>query len=900
MLKQLAVVCAVFLVAAVLCRCAMDIPLEEEGIILEVPDSPDRDPDRGKRGPTPGPKPPALAHDILEDLLQPGLDPIRHRIIGQPFRGRVMGVDGTPVAGARVRILEPLLDRSGLANPMKRANQEGWFSLDPGADVRQIRVRVTAAGFCAVEARAARHQILWVALHRGVPLQVSVVDRKTADPIAGVRVMGYAGSRGAAFGAPPVDETVTDARGRATLVMPAESIRLVAMAEGYAPALLQDFEPGHRGTDVYLPLDQGGQVVGNVVDRDDNPVAGACVQAIAFPWYRSRQVTGADGRFQFKHVPLPRNRSSREGEQDPLQVLVTHPDYAPAEGPVPPGKADRNREVSVCLLRGKRIVGRVVRKDGTPIAGVVLQPDWCGSRSMTDVHGGFTIETVPHGQVQLTATGNGVMLGRRRLMIFGDKPLEKQEWIVEDRTVDFGVRSLTSGGRPIKGARVSLVYPEGGLPVVQHYSDEGGLVLFKGRLRKKAVLLVEPPGMAPVAQRVDLQEAELDEVKIKLGAGEISGRILGPDLKPAGVGVFLAASLDAPDSGLIRYGDGTRLDTDAEGRFRFRGVGPGRYRISLSPSDRKLQEDPGLLEAGSVGLDLHLAEPGNLRAKWFEIEFREALDQVPVRGVIRVEVLKQNFDLDGEQVWQPILMSPKKNGAPGFFCSSKLERGVYDLRLDFQGYRSAYVKKIRMHAQEQSTSIRWLLRSSGLVEGRVLDRAGNPVPDAHVFGWSFAYLKQDDDVTDEDGRFELSGFEEGKMTVRVGGPFVQPVLREIETSIVKTTRVTIKVEVGGAIRLRFSSRVSAQSRVEVKVTSLGDGSVLKKTCTANRLEIIRDWIKEKIPVRFIRDLDAEHTFQALVPGRYLVDVIRDSRPLESREVQVRPGECTTVWVFGAE
>src|SRR5205085_20508 len=101
--------------------------------------------------------------------------------------------------------------------------------------------------------------------------------------------------------------TRTDAQGRATVLLPngrRNDARVVASADGFAPAVSAAPTETADGWTVAVALQRGGAVEGRVADRGGGPIAGANVTVDPIVGGRLLAKTDEEGHYRVDHLPV--------------------------------------------------------------------------------------------------------------------------------------------------------------------------------------------------------------------------------------------------------------------------------------------------------------------------------------------------------------------------------------------------------------------------------------------------------------------------------------------------------------------------------------------------------------------------------------------------------------------
>ncbi|OJW26733.1 MAG: hypothetical protein BGO49_18330 [Planctomycetales bacterium 71-10] len=326
---------------------------------------------------------------------------------------RVLGPDGEPFAGAKVRVGEP--GRGGAdAALVGETGPDGAIRLPKAARGGRASVIATAEGFAPafpVDLTAPDGTMVLRLARDDVPIRGRLVDRE-GRPVAGARVVAttiQGHSSGTlegvlqAFGRPggpagsftfrenvpgpyAVAPTVSDADGRfvvrgvgrdrtASLAVsgPGVAITSIHVAAREMPALElrpPSFWEERRDTLLHgatfeVALDPGAEVVGTVTDEATGlPVAGATVArgfARDDPWGLYSTTTDAEGRYRLEGLsPGPRRREA--GANDLTAARVAAPPYAAVSHRVAIADPSRPTVQDFKLRRAIRGHGRVIDK----------------------------------------------------------------------------------------------------------------------------------------------------------------------------------------------------------------------------------------------------------------------------------------------------------------------------------------------------------------------------------------------------------------------------------------------------------------------------------------------------------------------------------------------------------
>ncbi len=261
-------------------------------------------------------------------------------------------------------------------------------------------------------------------------------------------------------------QSMTDADGGTTLPLERERFLVVARAAQHAPEYrwidVRDQLPGQP---IQLVLKRSAGLTGKVIDGTTlNSVSGAVVSV--FPHVRPNQNDGLVEQLLDRVLVGQSAITNERGEfaldqlRDEFSVLRMH-----AEGYIDVRNtlfSIEGQHVIVRIGGGSRLAGRVVEKEGKPIAGTEIQ---LGRRGMlpadldrvhSDQDGRFELSAVPEGYVSLVALAKGFAI---RKFLFDDKVPEWIEIVLEPEKEFRGI-VVDDRGQPVEGAEVHVGLPE--------------------------------------------------------------------------------------------------------------------------------------------------------------------------------------------------------------------------------------------------------------------------------------------------------------------------------------------------------------------------------------------------------------------------------------------------------
>jgi hypothetical protein len=213
------------------------------------------------------------------------------------LRGRVVDTYGDPVAGARVRV--EAANRNSRLGSSVVSSRDGTFEIsglpDPPYNVRAEHASYAPSPVVLVADPA---QSVQLTLDAGQPVTGTVLDRSSAEPIAGARLSLRRGGQS--------ERVDTDRQGRFEFRRVARgTYQLVADAPGHLSQTRAVEVEGERrlAPEVEFELDPAGSLSGEVVDRIGAPVWNAEVAAGDPPDWAHAVRTDHEGHFALRELP---------------------------------------------------------------------------------------------------------------------------------------------------------------------------------------------------------------------------------------------------------------------------------------------------------------------------------------------------------------------------------------------------------------------------------------------------------------------------------------------------------------------------------------------------------------------------------------------------------------------
>lgn len=532
------------------------------------------------------------------------------------------------------------------------------------------------------------------------------------------------------------------------------------------PLLALGRDDQRSGVDIVL--DPGGVALrGTVTDVMGGTIAGAIVTAKSTE--RSNPIT--EGSWGTR--PPVMARTDDEGAFElwvrpgTLELDASADGYAPGHAlGLAPGL-----QASIVLAPESVLAGRVIdRASGKPVEGARVSvggeplPGMPVPSTFTDADGGFRLTGLEPGRYRPVATAAGRLGDAPRSVVLGLGET------VEDITVSMIAapivtgRIVTAEGNGCPQGVVALQGKGSGRTLAE-MTDGSGVVVFDAVLPDTYDVLVACVGQTNEGPPPTLTVADTDvrEQTWEVAAGAtMSGRVLdasGAALADASISAYITGPGAGPAHG---------AHTDADGRFRLEGLGPGNYTVQASHGEHG--------EASKV--DVAVAKDG------VEVELRLA-ETGAIEGTVT--------DADGEPQGGAIIRhrSPPFRSVvakdDGTFRLAGMPTGTFTLMAERSANEVSTSASVSVTAGETSELQLTLPATKGTITGVVMGEDGDVVQDAIVttlpdaivdgrgreqgmgqlhglagFGRDRAPV-----LTDAEGRFEIPVYADGTHTVLV-------------------------------------------------------------------------------------------------------------------------------------
>jgi len=693
--------------------------------------------------------------------------------------GSVMNEDKQPVAAAHLNTRQTargdmfpmMMNRFGAQNDAYSA-PDGRFVLRNVDTEEELQVDAVKRGYPGAKSASLkltpgeRKSGVNIVIPRGVALTGRVTDKEgkplsgvgveaiesTNDAMGGMRRMVISNMQGARN-----DDTYrTGSDGTFSIRVKEGTYDLAFKREGYSSKSVRGTKVDAATKPIAVVLDPGVEISGRVT-RNGAGVEGVNVRAISQDGM-ANAVTGADGAFRLPDLTPGQMMLSVNKQESFIQEM--RPVTAPA------------RDVVIELPPGGRIAGRVLDKNShQPVtsfmAGVTTSRSGGGMTMMmppmqkqfTSDDGSFVLEGIKPGVTQVVVNAPGYTTATvPNIEVEDGKSVPDIEVDVETGAKLTG-RVTGPDGSPIAGVLVRNDPMAGGGPRVMRFgagdnsavTDPSGEYTIDSLEPGEKTFSFSRAGYIEQQKAVTIASGKDSRLDVQMSSGmKVSGTVMtdgGAAVPDAMVQAMSAASSTAR--------------TDANGSFTMEGLSPGHYTFSASKNGY----------ASATLRDVDIATSGPVR-----IVLKSG-------GIITGHV----NGLTAQELEQTTVFANGSGGGGGPFMGGAGSSAPVDSAGNFRiegapigtvrvsartgalfggSSKSAAPKTVELEAGG-TAQVDVDFKSGTVIRGRVT-RNGNAVPNAQVMFIPRGGRSQTSAsvAADADGRYELSGLDDGTYTVQ--------------------------------------------------------------------------------------------------------------------------------------
>lgn len=473
--------------------------------------------------------------------------------------------------------------------------------------------------------------------------------------------------------------------------------------------------------------------------------------------------------------------------------------FAKAQGYSPQTQEIRIEKVgrefaTLYLQKGSAVSGLVLTPQQHPIEGATVFAVPYGEdpqlmyapKAMTDASGRFTIEGVSKGVLYLYATHNNAQPTRSASFFVDGEGLSEGHVMLmaPGARLSGQVRSLD--GAPLPFAQLTLWYDneeyaawdiEGERSA---FCDKEGGFAFTGLHEGELVIEASAEGFVTTKERVLLRADEVTTSIITLQPGEEIGGVVVSDQGAPLSDIYVSLEAERPDEE-VYYPDAR---TDIDGRFLFRGLANGRYRLVVYDEEafQWAALDPRVETIATTGehnakIVLPRYGKGAITGK---VVFAE--------GGVPASFLVASNDARG-----------RFSNPDGSFLLTSVSAGDIDLSIEGEEFLSEYRSETVEAGKTLDVGTIEVSRGQ-TISGVVQDEQGRPVSGAEV---SLTYEGIDDHLStqsDANGRFTLhNGNNQEQASLQAVHPiFGSSALLPIALAS-KEVSLTVELHPGGAV-----------------------------------------------------------------------------------------------------
>jgi hypothetical protein len=574
--------------------------------------------------------------------------------------------------------------------------------------------------------------------------------------------------------------------------------------DGGTPVVLPDEEPAVVEPDVPEPVVsrppptpaepppvRTGGLTGRILDRNRVSVEGAQVSLHrGFSGLMGASLhdlghivtTDGKGRFRFEEVD----------EEAQIVVRVTGPGFKATEsGPHSVFAREVNDIGSIVVSPGVTVAGVVLDQDGRriPDATVRLESGSTPSfgepetpplrQATTDENGRFSLEHAPGPPFIVTVSAEGFARGGVAHGSAGDGFQELYEVTIRlTAGAHFRGRVLAAeDDHPLPGVDVRVQSSSQGNAARSYtVTDSEGRFEVDDMPRGRVLVLSDSPDR--VENRITIEAAQFDdEAILRLKPTfAIEGRVVDPDERP--VGAFDIQARVSNRHGAVGEPAGpVRRVMDRSGRFRLEALEPGWYVLEVWARDFAVTLSPTVRlkpARDTTGVSVVLQPPAALLGR--------VVDDggTPVAGA-RVSLHTNDtptIDFLRATASEASWLINTRTGDDGYFELSNATEGSYQLEVDHADYPLHWQNDVTVEAGEREDLGELVLPRPAVVEGTLIDPAGQVMTNATVYltgGPNGSISRRS--TSDGKGRYRFDRLPPGGYFLQAEAPAADPIAR---------------------------------------------------------------------------------------------------------------------------
>ena len=515
---------------------------------------------------------------------------------------------------------------------------------------------------------------------------------------------------------------VSDPDGRFSIGLSPAAYQLDVRGEGGAFTTAKVTVKKDETSELEVRLPPSGAVAGVVTDADGTHLDGAevFVKRGGFPPEPVREQytrTDGDGHFVLRNLPL-----------ESVKLHVRRTGFATKEVMATPVAEGTGSELTVRLGLGARVVGRVTRKEGKPVAGERLNLsqgfDFLASRTtFSGDDGSFRFPAVAAGAWTVSnGRFENASRGQRKNVTVGDEGEVVVDFQVEGDLDAIGViqgRVLVAGA-PAAKATVYVQDDRGAAASVTTETDAEGRYVARGIRPGRATVYVETgTGLSDTEGASVPTSGEPVTVDFSFGSAGLRVVLVGGDGKTPVSGAWLTVETQDVREGASAWeGVRAQLNSNERGVVVAAGLPPGTYRLRIVGTGFAAK----VTDPFAVG-DGETKDLGTLRLQPGGSISGRVTDEAgnPVEGV-GVSVKNAR----GEDVF---LFNIASTGSNGRYEMQGIEVGEYTVKFEGKGY-APVTRSVAV--TEKGMAVDAVMRRGGSLVVRVEDERGQPVEGARV------------------------------------------------------------------------------------------------------------------------------------------------------------------------